>query len=352
MSFCKCLAAPAAAALTTSVTLFTAPIFRGWATPVRVNDSPVGHDDWLPEVTFGGDGYPYVLWRDHRGDPFGSRTKEYVARSINGGVTWGASLPLSTAAGNFSAALSNVQPNEGDYNSLSSDAQAMHAAWADGRAPSVDVYTAVVDMRHEFHGEPLPPPVAPGTVQPLTWTIANLNRLFSNNYTWTITSVRNWPMPAGGLVSLASGAEGTINMNITVPDTAKVGRNTLTLRVANARGTLTLTTTIVFTVYASLVDAGPRPGAEFALWPAVPNPAASAARLAFNLPTPGHVTLRVYGLRGELVRTLVDGDRSSGAQSVTWDGRDEGGNAVSTGVYLVRLKIGTDVYTGRILRLR
>jgi FlgD Ig-like domain len=323
-----------------------------WATPVRVNDSPVGYDDWLPEVTVGGDGYPYVLWRDHRGDPYGSRTSEYVARSINGGVTWGASLPLSTASGNFSAALSNIQPNEGDYNSLSSDARALHAAWADGRAPTVDVYTAVIDMRHEFHGEPLPPPVAPGSMQPLTWTLANLNRLFSNNFTWTITSARSWPMPAGGLVSLASGAEGTIHMEITVPDTAKVGRNTLTLRVANAKGTLTLTTPIVFTVYASLVDAGPRQGAEFALWPAVPNPAASAARLAFNLPTPGHVTLRIYGLAGELVRTLVDGGRASGAQSVMWDGRDDGGRPVATGAYFYRLEGPGGAATRRLVWMR
>lgn len=50
---------------------------------------------------------------------------------------------------------------------------------------------------------------------------------------------------------------------------------------------------------------------------------------------PGHVSLKVYSLRGTPVRTLVDQDESAGTKSVTWDGRDSDGHVVASGIYLV-----------------
>jgi hypothetical protein len=47
-----------------------------------------------------------------------------------------------------------------------------------------------------------------------------------------------------------------------------------------------------------------------------------------------------------------DANRDTSNGSGPGDGRDEAGNAVATGVYLARLKIGNDAYTSRILRLR
>jgi len=45
------------------------------------------------------------------------------------------------------------------------------------------------------------------------------------------------------------------------------------------------------------------------------------------------VSLKVYNVRGELVRTLVDENRPAGPQTVEWDGSDERGRAVASGVY-------------------
>ena len=50
------------------------------------------------------------------------------------------------------------------------------------------------------------------------------------------------------------------------------------------------------------------------------------------------VRLSVYALTGQLVRTLVDAERQAGSYSVTWDGRDNAGRAVATGVYVCRLE--------------
>ena len=50
--------------------------------------------------------------------------------------------------------------------------------------------------------------------------------------------------------------------------------------------------------------------------------------------------LSVYALTGQLVRTLVDGERGAGRYSVTWDGTDDAGRDVASGVYLCRMAAG------------
>ncbi len=47
-----------------------------------------------------------------------------------------------------------------------------------------------------------------------------------------------------------------------------------------------------------------------------------------------HVTMRIIDLRGRVVRILSDGWRPAGAHRAFWDGRDDGGRAAASGVYL------------------
>jgi flagellar hook assembly protein FlgD len=49
------------------------------------------------------------------------------------------------------------------------------------------------------------------------------------------------------------------------------------------------------------------------------------------------VTIEIYDVNGRHVRTLVDREQASGEQSVVWDGRDDGGRLMATGVYLYRM---------------
>lgn len=53
---------------------------------------------------------------------------------------------------------------------------------------------------------------------------------------------------------------------------------------------------------------------------------------------PGHVLVRVYTLRGVPVKTLVDSGHAAGAYTTTWDGRNENGEIVASGIYLVRVQ--------------
>jgi flagellar hook assembly protein FlgD len=61
----------------------------------------------------------------------------------------------------------------------------------------------------------------------------------------------------------------------------------------------------------------------------------------YELVSAGTVKLEVFNVRGQLVRTLVDGvAMPPGRQTVTWDGRDNGGKPAASGVYMVRLRAG------------
>jgi hypothetical protein len=71
----------------------------------------------------------------------------------------------------------------------------------------------------------------------------------------------------------------------------------------------------------------------------VPNPFNPATTIRFDLAEPATVELRVYDIGGRLVRTLVGSERrTSGAHEARWDGRNDAGAAVSSGIYLYRLE--------------
>lgn len=74
---------------------------------------------------------------------------------------------------------------------------------------------------------------------------------------------------------------------------------------------------------------------------AVPNPFNPQTRLDFTLPTPGRVTVRVFDSAGRLVRTLLAGVRPAGPASLIFDGRDGHGQALSSGMYFVKIEAGS-----------
>jgi hypothetical protein len=77
---------------------------------------------------------------------------------------------------------------------------------------------------------------------------------------------------------------------------------------------------------------------HYALSPNYPNPFTPPTTIRYEVPAPGGpVRISVYNLRGQHVRTLVDGHRGPGRHSVLWDGTGEQGEAVSSGVYFYRI---------------
>ncbi|HPS39021.1 MAG TPA: M6 family metalloprotease domain-containing protein [Candidatus Cloacimonadota bacterium] len=83
-----------------------------------------------------------------------------------------------------------------------------------------------------------------------------------------------------------------------------------------------------------------------------PNPFNPETTLSFELSRPEKVSLNIYNLKGQLVRTLVSGAFGSGAHSLVWDGRDDRGIAVSGGMYLYQLQAGELCRTRKMVLLK
>ncbi len=79
---------------------------------------------------------------------------------------------------------------------------------------------------------------------------------------------------------------------------------------------------------------------DYALYPAYPNPFNPSTIIAFDLPETQHVKLEIFDISGRKVRTLVDQIVNSGRHQVTWEGRNETGMLVSSGVYVYRIQAG------------
>jgi hypothetical protein len=74
--------------------------------------------------------------------------------------------------------------------------------------------------------------------------------------------------------------------------------------------------------------------------PNYPNPFNLETRIEYALPEPGQVRLAIYDLFGQQVRTLADEIQPAGFKRVLWNGRDEFGREVSSGVYFIQLMVG------------
>ncbi len=79
---------------------------------------------------------------------------------------------------------------------------------------------------------------------------------------------------------------------------------------------------------------------EFDLSQNYPNPFNPSTKIEFSLAKSGFVTLQIYDLLGRKVRALVSQELSSGYKSVIWDGKNDDGEAVASGVYFYQLKVG------------
>jgi flagellar hook assembly protein FlgD len=78
---------------------------------------------------------------------------------------------------------------------------------------------------------------------------------------------------------------------------------------------------------------------EFALLQNHPNPFNQTTKIEFTLARSGHVNLSIYDLLGRKVRTLASQDLPSGHKSVLWDGKNDSGQDVASGIYFYRIEV-------------
>lgn len=272
-----------------------------WSAPVTINDDASRSRKSMPEIQVAADGMPYATWSGARDSTGGADACRFVSRSSDGGATWSASRRLPDAPGDVAT------------RSLAGNLR-------------FDLSTCQGDLAAD-----------PGSAVSPGWTVINRNPQFTDTYGWTLAGRRNWPAASAGAAAAAANGRTSITPTIAIPDTAAPGVNRICFTVTDARGTRSRQCCFDLAIEPAPTGV-PILVAAFDLRTGAPNPATRKTRIDFSIPDPGPVRLGIYGLRGELVRTLADGARPSGPHTVTWDGRDERGTPAGAGAYFCRLE--------------
>ncbi|MBN2012676.1 T9SS type A sorting domain-containing protein [candidate division KSB1 bacterium] len=88
---------------------------------------------------------------------------------------------------------------------------------------------------------------------------------------------------------------------------------------------------------------------EFKLYNNYPNPFNPSTQIVFDIPKAADVQLAVYNVMGQKIRTLVTGNQAAGQYKTTWDGMNDQGLAVASGVYFYRIQAGDYVKSHKMM---
>jgi len=91
---------------------------------------------------------------------------------------------------------------------------------------------------------------------------------------------------------------------------------------------------------------------SFALYQNYPNPFNHATQIHFSLKKPGNVKLTIFNIQGQKVKTLINGFRQAGTYKMIWEGTNQSGQFVASGLYFYQLTIPEAKITKKMLLLR
>jgi len=91
---------------------------------------------------------------------------------------------------------------------------------------------------------------------------------------------------------------------------------------------------------------------RFSLQQNYPNPFNANTEISFSLSRAGMAQIDIYDLGGRKLKTLHSGDMKAGSHSLLWDGRNESGDLVGSGVYFYRLKAESNVIVKKMTLLK
>jgi hypothetical protein len=83
-----------------------------------------------------------------------------------------------------------------------------------------------------------------------------------------------------------------------------------------------------------------------------PNPFNPETTIRYSVAEDGPVTIDVFNSRGQLVKTLVNDSKAAGNHSVVWDGRDNNGSSVSSGIYYYKMYAGKYSSTRKMILMK
>jgi len=134
--------------------------------------------------------------------------------------------------------------------------------------------------------------------------------------------------------------EGPFDINLTAADMRNFANTTIPVRVRST------------SISGKIGGDGESAPLAFGLSQNRPNPFNMSTFIDYSLDKDGHMTMIIYNTQGQKVRTLVDGFRKAGRYSAVWDGTDDEGRVVTSGVYMVRMTQGGKTDRKKIMLLK
>ncbi len=83
-----------------------------------------------------------------------------------------------------------------------------------------------------------------------------------------------------------------------------------------------------------------------------PNPFNPETTISFNNPESGKVTLSIYNIKGQLINTLLDEETKAGVHNIVWNGKDEKGKRVASGIYFSRINTRNSSLTKKMILMK
>ncbi len=114
----------------------------------------------------------------------------------------------------------------------------------------------------------------------------------------------------------------------------------------------TIQVTLNYTYFSIGDEPQPQQGFQVSLMSNPFTPGIRPGGFRFSLAEPTEVEITLYNIKGQRVRKLVSERKAEGAHSVTWDGRDQTGKSVGSGVYFARIVAGKHHVTRKMLLIR
>lgn len=156
-----------------------------------------------------------------------------------------------------------------------------------------------------------------------------------------------------GTIQVATDGGGYAFFSTTVSDTLALGEE-VTATATNTDGsTSEFSACVTVSAEPTAIPEDASIPVYAALFQNVPNPFNPITVIRYDIPAGGaKVWLTVYDVLGRRVRTLVDGPESAGEKSIEWNGRNDRGELVATGVYFLRMQAGDFSQTRKLVVLR
>jgi hypothetical protein len=295
-----------------------------WTTDGAVVCAAESHQE-NPVMTADGAGGVIVSWNDFRNN---GQYDVYAQRLDPSGNT------LWTEGG---VAVCLAPGGQGEQQVVSDGSGGAIVAWKDPRNGNMDVYALSVNE----HGGTVPTVVSGYHTQ---WTEHAVE------VSWTMSGTRG---PIDIQVSRRVGSR--VYQRLQAYEVIQID-NEYTIRDATAiPGSTCWYLVEVYEsreLVASFETSIDTPAYPFALLQNHPNPFNPSTDIGFTLNRDSNVILAVYDLSGRLVRTLVNGHRTAGTYSESWNGIDDNGNKTASGVYFYRIVSDHGALTKRMVLLK